>query len=96
MATAQLAEGTVAVEGRELKLPHLAGRGLTMKRYPHGVDGPHFYEKQCPPWRPDWVSIAPVWTERKQQDIDFCVIGDVRMTDTIRLGASLLAQRACR
>ncbi len=58
-------------------LPHLAGRPLTMKRYPDGVEGSHFYEKQCPPWRPDWVSTAAVWTERKQRDIDFCVIDDL-------------------
>ena len=29
-------------------LPHLRGRPLTLKRYPDGVEGPHFYEKQCP------------------------------------------------
>ena len=58
-------------------LPHLTGRPLTMKRYPDGVEGSHFYEKQCPPWRPDWVSTASVWTERKQRDVDFCVIDDL-------------------
>src|SRR5271157_4928905 len=29
-------------------LPHLHGRPLTMKRYPNGVNGPYFYEKNCP------------------------------------------------
>ena len=29
-------------------LPHLRGRHLTLKRYPDGVDGQFFYEKQCP------------------------------------------------
>ena len=36
-------------------LPHLAGRPLTLKRYPDGVEGEYFYEKRCPPHRPDWV-----------------------------------------
>ena len=36
-------------------LPHLRGRPLTLKRYPNGVDGQFFYEKQCPGHRPDWV-----------------------------------------
>ncbi|MGZ7074116.1 MAG: non-homologous end-joining DNA ligase LigD, partial [Candidatus Angelobacter sp.] len=33
-------------------LPHLADRALTLKRYPNGVDGMHFYEKNCPSYRP--------------------------------------------
>ena len=31
------------------------GRPLTLKRYPNGVDGEHFYEKNAPSHRPDWV-----------------------------------------
>jgi bifunctional non-homologous end joining protein LigD len=58
-------------------LPHLAGRPLTLKRYPDGVEGSHFYEKQCPPWRPDWVSTASIWTESRQRDVEFCVIDDL-------------------
>src|SRR3954465_10112981 len=38
-----------------------AGPPLTLKRYPDGVTGPFFYEKQCPRHRPDWVVTAPVW-----------------------------------
>ena len=36
-------------------LPHLAGRPLVMKRYPNGVEGEFFYEKECPSHRPAWV-----------------------------------------
>ena len=41
-------------------LPHLRDRPLTLKRYPNGVEGGHFYEKQCPSHRPDWVRSEPV------------------------------------
>ena len=41
-------------------LPHLRARHLTLKRYPDGVEGPYFYEKQCPGHRPDWVRTAGV------------------------------------
>jgi bifunctional non-homologous end joining protein LigD len=41
-------------------LPHLYDRPLTLKRYPNGVDAPHFYEKQSPSHRPDWVQTARV------------------------------------
>ncbi|MBA3326738.1 MAG: DNA ligase D [Solirubrobacterales bacterium] len=56
-------------------LPHLAGRPLTLKRYPNGVDEPHFFEKQCPKHRPDWVQTSPV--RMSDKTIDFCVAADV-------------------
>jgi bifunctional non-homologous end joining protein LigD len=56
-------------------LPHLRGRPLTLKRYPDGVDGPFFYEKQCPSHRPSWVKTAPIRTNKKK--IDFCLANDL-------------------
>ena len=59
-------------------LPHLRGRPITLKRYPDGVDGPHFYEKQCPSHRPDWVRTAAVESSRARDGrIDFCVVDDL-------------------
>jgi len=58
-------------------LPHLRGRPLTLKRYPNGVEGEFFYEKECPSWRPDWVRTAPVWSDRKEREINFCLIEDL-------------------
>jgi len=58
-------------------LPHLAGRPLTLKRYPDGVEGEHFYEKRCPSHRPTWVQTAPIWTERVQGEIDYCLAEDL-------------------
>jgi bifunctional non-homologous end joining protein LigD len=49
---------------------------VTLKRYPNGVEGRFFYEKECPPWRPDWVRTAAVWSDRKERAIDFCLIED--------------------
>jgi bifunctional non-homologous end joining protein LigD len=56
-------------------LPHLQGRPLTLKRYPNGVDAGHFYEKQCPKHRPDWVVTAKVVASSKT--IDFCLVEDL-------------------
>jgi len=58
-------------------LPHLAGRPLTLKRYPDGVEGKYFYEKRCPPHRPDWVRTAPIASERGRGTIDYCVAEDL-------------------
>jgi len=52
-------------------LPHLHGRAMTLKRYPDGVAGPHFYDKHCRD-APPWVKTAPMYSERKGQDINFC------------------------
>ena len=58
-------------------LPHLHGRPLTLKRYPDGVEGGHFYEKRCPSHRPDWVVTAPIWSERNKQEVDYCLAQDL-------------------
>ncbi|MGE5414307.1 MAG: DNA polymerase domain-containing protein, partial [Syntrophomonadaceae bacterium] len=58
-------------------LPHLAGRPLTLKRYPEGVEKPFFYEKRCPRHRPDWFRTAAVWSDTNREFIDFCVVDDV-------------------
>ncbi|MCI0349177.1 MAG: ATP-dependent DNA ligase, partial [Acidobacteriales bacterium] len=55
-------------------LPHLKGRPLTMKRYPEGVNGMHFYEKNCPSHRPEWVKTAPVWSEGNNRWMHYCLI----------------------
>src|SRR3954447_21032479 len=56
-------------------LPHLRGRPMTLKRYPGGARGPHFYDKHCA-GRPEWVPTAPVWSDRRGEDITFCRLDD--------------------
>jgi bifunctional non-homologous end joining protein LigD len=58
-------------------LPHLHGRPLTLKRYPDGVEGQHFYEKQCPSHRPEWVQTASVWSRHNARSIDYCLANDL-------------------
>jgi bifunctional non-homologous end joining protein LigD len=57
-------------------LPHLADRPLTLKRYPNGVEGAFFYEKQCPQHRPDWIETAEVWSRHNKANINFCIVRD--------------------
>jgi len=58
-------------------LPHLRGRPLTMKRYPEGVDGEMFYQKNCPDHRPPWVATARVWSEGNKRWMDYCMVEEV-------------------
>jgi len=58
-------------------LPHLQNRPLTMKRYPEGVKGLFFYEKNCPSHRPEWVQTTPVWSDGNNRWQHYCVINDL-------------------
>lgn len=60
-------------------LPHLAGRPLTLRRFPEGVDDldAAFFEKRCPKHRPEWVKTATVLAGPRAGDIDFCVCADL-------------------
>jgi bifunctional non-homologous end joining protein LigD len=58
-------------------LPHLQDRPLTMKRYPNGVEGEFFYEKNCPSHRPKWVKTAKVWSEGNNRIMDYCLANDL-------------------
>jgi bifunctional non-homologous end joining protein LigD len=58
-------------------VPHMAGRPLTLKRYPEGVEGPFFYEKKCPSHRPEWFRTASVWSGRNKENINYCVVDDL-------------------
>lgn len=39
-------------------LPHIAGRAMTLRRWPDGVEGPSFFNKRCPSHRPPWMETA--------------------------------------
>jgi len=58
-------------------VPHLAGRPLTMKRYPEGVDQEYFFEKNAPMHRPDWVKTAPIWSDSNHRTIHYILANDL-------------------
>jgi len=61
-------------------LPHLAGRPLTRKRYPNGVEGASFFEKNAPRGTPSWVRTVtlPVpGSTMNRETIDFVVVDEL-------------------
>lgn len=61
-------------------LPHIASRPLTFKRYPDGVTGKFFYEKNAPAHRPDWVPTAELpapSSTRGRTTVNYVVAGDL-------------------
>ncbi|HEX2750234.1 MAG TPA: non-homologous end-joining DNA ligase [Verrucomicrobiales bacterium] len=57
-------------------LPHLSRRPISLKRYPDGVEGMFFYEKQCPSHRPKWMKTARV-AKKEGGSVDYCVLDDL-------------------
>jgi len=58
-------------------VPHLAGKPLTLKRYPNGVDQQFFFEKNATKHRPDWVKTAPIWSEGNKRNVNYILANDL-------------------
>lgn len=58
-------------------LPHVRGRPLTFKRYPEGVEGESFFEKNAPSHTPDWVRtvrLSSPSSTKGREEIDYAVL----------------------
>lgn len=61
-------------------LPHLAGRPLTLKRFPDGVEGGSFFEKNAPRGTPEWVRrerLPSPGSSKDRETIDFVVVDEL-------------------
>ena len=58
-------------------LPHLHGRALTRKRYPDGVEGEPFFEKNAPMHKPEWVKTAPIWSGASRRTVNYILADDL-------------------
>ena len=58
-------------------LPHLENRPVTLIRFPEGVKGESFYEKNAPAHAPDWIKTFPVPRGRDAGNINYILINDV-------------------
>jgi bifunctional non-homologous end joining protein LigD len=58
-------------------LPYLEDRLLVLTRFPDGIKGKSFFQKDAPSFAPGWVRLERVWSESAQREIDYFVAGDV-------------------
>jgi len=58
-------------------LPYLRDRPLVLTRFPDGIDGKSFYQKDAPEFVPSWVRTIPIWSEDTQREIRYFVCDDV-------------------
>ena len=57
-------------------LPHVGDRGLTLRRYPNGVEETSFFEKRCASHRPDWIGTFDGPGDRNGT-IGYCALDSV-------------------
>jgi bifunctional non-homologous end joining protein LigD len=53
--------------------PYLKDRPLVLTRYPDGIEGKSFYQKDAPDFTPDWIRTVPIWSEETGRDIAYIV-----------------------
>jgi bifunctional non-homologous end joining protein LigD len=58
-------------------LHHLANRPLTVIRYPDGIHGHSFYQKNKPVGTPEWVTTIPLWSPDRKDFIEYIVVDSV-------------------
>jgi bifunctional non-homologous end joining protein LigD len=57
-------------------LPYLRNRPLVLTRYPDGIDGKSFYQKDAPEFAPEWIRTIPIWSNDTERDINYFVCDD--------------------
>jgi len=57
-------------------LPYLRNRPLVMTRFPDGIEGKSFYQKDAPEFAPEWIRTTSIWSEETQRDIRYFVCDD--------------------
>lgn len=57
-------------------LRYLKDRPIVMSRYPDGINGKHFYQKEKPEYTPEWIDTVPVAHEGAQRVISYIVCRD--------------------
>ena len=57
-------------------MPYLADRPITLTRYPDGIHGKSFFQKDAPPFIPGWMRTERLWSEDTGKELDLIIGGD--------------------
>ena len=60
----------------EWMLPYLGNRPLVLTRFPDGIHGKSFYQRDAPDFVPDWVKRTSLWTQTEDRDINYFMVDD--------------------
>jgi len=57
-------------------LEYLRNRPVVLTRFPDGIDGKSFFQKDAPAFTPEWLRTERMWSEDAKRDIDYFVCDD--------------------
>jgi bifunctional non-homologous end joining protein LigD len=57
-------------------LPYLVDRPTVITRFPDGIEGKSFYQKDMPDWVPPWLRTIALWSEGSEREIHYVLIDD--------------------
>ena len=60
-------------------LPYLRDRPIVLTRYPDGIAGKSFFQKDAPEFAPDWMRTERVYSKDTDREIDYFVLDDAEM-----------------
>jgi len=72
-----------------LMLPYLRDRPLVLTRFPDGIDGKSFYQKDAPEFAPSWVRTERIYSKDTERDIAYLVVDDVEMLRYVANSAAI-------
>ena len=58
-------------------LPFLKDRPMVLKRYPNGIDGEFFFQKEAPKPRPEWVQTVEIFSKERGGEIPYLLANDL-------------------
>jgi len=67
-------------------LPYLRDRPVVLTRYPDGIGGKSFFQKDAPEFVPSWVRTERIYSKDADRDIDYFVVNDA---ETLRYIANM-------
>ncbi len=69
-------------------LPYLKDRPLVLTRFPDGIEGKSFFQKDAPGFAPEWIRTETLWSEGSERELDYFVCdSEAALTYIINLGA---------
>ena len=70
-------------------LPYLADRPVVLTRFPDGIDGKSFFQKNAPEFAPSWIRRIRLYSEGSERDLDYFVADDLESLLYVANSASI-------
>jgi bifunctional non-homologous end joining protein LigD len=58
-------------------LPYLKDRPVVLTRFPDGIEGKSFYQKDAPDFAPEWMRTVPIWSSDTNRFIQYFLCDDI-------------------